>query len=289
MKKCWTKEKCKEEALKYEYRGEFQKNSRSAYNASIRYKILDEICSHMKIVGHLYRRCIYVYEFSDNFVYVGLTFNLDKRHKIHLKKGVVYKHLQLNKEYELKQLTEYIDINLAKEKEKEFVEIYKNNNYYILNKAKTGSLGSMKKHRNKDECKKEALKYNSRFEFQKKSSGAYNTAFLNRWLSDICVHMKSRIWTKDKCMEEALKYNSRFEYRKNSSGSYSSALRNKWLNDICDHMKPPMKRNFWNIEECKNEALKYSNRTEFATKSSYVYKLSRKNKWLDDICVHMKK
>jgi hypothetical protein len=48
MRKKWTIEKCKEEALKYEFRGEFQKKSKSAYHASIRHNILDEICSHIR-------------------------------------------------------------------------------------------------------------------------------------------------------------------------------------------------------------------------------------------------
>ena len=96
MRKRWTKENCKIEALKYNYRSEFQKKSHSAYNASIRLKILDEVCSHMKIIGHKYKRCIYAYEFLDNSVYIGLTFNLDRRKNEHLKRGTVYNHVLQN-------------------------------------------------------------------------------------------------------------------------------------------------------------------------------------------------
>lgn len=44
----WTKEKCKEDALKYNIRENFKKGYVSAYNAALRNKWLDEICLHMK-------------------------------------------------------------------------------------------------------------------------------------------------------------------------------------------------------------------------------------------------
>jgi hypothetical protein len=44
----WTKEKCKEEALKYKTRTEFQKYSWT-YRKCIKNDWLDEVCSHMPI------------------------------------------------------------------------------------------------------------------------------------------------------------------------------------------------------------------------------------------------
>ena len=52
----WTKEKCQEEALKYESRSEFYKNSISAYKSSNNNKWLDEICSHMTVLINQYQR-----------------------------------------------------------------------------------------------------------------------------------------------------------------------------------------------------------------------------------------
>lgn len=45
--------------------------------------------------------------------------------------------------------------------------------------------------------------------------------------------------------------------------------------------------NYWNKEKCQEESLKYNNRKEFSDKSSYVYKICSKNKWLNDVCSHM--
>ena len=46
---------------------------------------------------------------------------------------------------------------------------------------------------------------------------------------------------------------------------------------------------YWTYERCKEEALKYESRSDFKRKNNYAYISSRKNKWLDEICVHMLK
>lgn len=45
----WTIEKLQAEALKYDNRSDFQENSRKAYNIAHNRKLLDQICSHMKV------------------------------------------------------------------------------------------------------------------------------------------------------------------------------------------------------------------------------------------------
>lgn len=43
----WTKEKCREEALKYKTKSEFKKHSRGAHFSAYSSEWYDEICSHM--------------------------------------------------------------------------------------------------------------------------------------------------------------------------------------------------------------------------------------------------
>ena len=43
----------------------------------------------------------------------------------------------------------------------------------------------------------------------------------------------------------------------------------------------------WTKEECRLEALKYNNRNEFMINNHSAYNSSCKNKWLDEICIHM--
>ena len=43
-----VKENCKEAALKYKSRKDFQKGEKGAYDACLRNGWMDEVCSHMK-------------------------------------------------------------------------------------------------------------------------------------------------------------------------------------------------------------------------------------------------
>ena len=93
-------------------------------------------------------------------------------------------------------MTDYINVEEAILKEEYFVEKYRNDGFLILNKIKTGSVGGYNnKHIiywTKEKCKIESLKYISRYSFQKNSSGAYSSARKNKWLDEICYHMKSK-------------------------------------------------------------------------------------------------
>lgn len=242
----WVFDKCKEEALKYDSRNEFRIKSHGAYKSSTKNKWLNVVCSHMVIKNNNQKRCIYSYEFSDNSVYVGLSYNINIRHSQHInpkRNSRVLIHIQeTNTIPKLTQITEYVDVNDAQILEGHYVEKYRKNGWLILNIAKTGALGGNKLYWTKEKCHDEAIKYNIISHFAKKSSGAHSSAKKHNWLDDICSHMNHQIkkpsgyWVYNKCKEDALKYKKRSEYRKKSGGSYNSALKNNWLDDICSHM-----------------------------------------------------
>lgn len=150
----------------------------------------------------------------------------------------------------------------------------------------------------KERCAEEALKYNTRGEFQKYSL-AYQPSRTNDWLDDICSHMKEIFkpdgyWSKEKCQEEALKYNTRGEFHKNAPSCYSKSCKEQWLNDICSHMKNGRilrseRDRKWTLETCKEEALKYTTRKSFAELNGSAYNVARQNGWLNEICLHMKR
>lgn len=281
----WTKENCKIEALKYASRSEFKKYCVGAYTAAYkRYKCLDEICGHMISIGNKYKRCIYVYEFSDNCAYIGLTSNLYNRNQRHIKNGTVYNHIQKNSNYKLIQLTDYIDVNDAIKLEFDYVLKYTKNSWKILNKIKTGGLGGYTIIWTKEKCKNEAKKYKSRNEFHIKNGSAYTSARLNKWLDEICEHMSKRnIWTMENCKNEALKYSNRCDFSKKSKSAYMASLNNNWLDEVCEHMgNKNILRNYWTKEKCQKLSATFKTRSDFNNKSSYVYKISRLNNWLDE-------
>lgn len=187
----WTKEKCKEEAAKYKTRVDFELGSSSACQISRRNNWIDEICSHMEILGTKYKRCIYAMEFDDNHVYIGLTYNLNERFRNHIKdekrnRSSVIKHIKKTGLVPvIKQVTEYIDVKEAKLMEEEKKNEYLENGWNILNKAKCGAIGSNTLFWTLDKCIDEAKNHENLKSFRKNKSGAYGSARRNGWLKII--------------------------------------------------------------------------------------------------------
>jgi hypothetical protein len=102
-------------------------------------------------------------------------------------------------------------------------------------------LGGNKIYWTFERCKKEALRYNTRYKFQKISGSAYNSALKNNWLDMITTHMSKTqkptgYWNFERCHTEALKYNTRYEFQKTSISAYSAAYKKGWLDIVCSHM-----------------------------------------------------
>ena len=241
----WTKEECQKESLKYSTKKEFRKNKSWIYVISLKNNWIDDICSHMKILGNLKKRCIYAYEFSDKCAYIGLTCNIDERHNIHLKRGSVYNHLKINLTYRLKQLTNYINVDKATILEGDFVQKYKLNGWKILNKIKTGGLGGNLKW-TKEKCYEESLKYLTTKDLKKNNRFIYSKCKKNEWIkefkhiTDNINHIKERkpsgYWTKEKCYEESLKYKTKKEFSNFNPTVYNKCLKNKWLSHFSKKM-----------------------------------------------------
>jgi len=293
-KEYWTKEKCQDEALKFKNRGEFSKGSVSAYSKAWEKDWLDEICQHMKYLGNKFKRCVYVYEFSDKIAYVGLTFDMNSREQQHKKRGPVFQHSKSTQNIaNLKQLTDYIDVEDAKNKESEYVTNYLNEGWKLLNSAKTGACGGGERKWTKEKCRIEAMKYENVGDY-KRNSLSYRAAVRNKWLDEICSHMNrvkkhSNYWTKERCREVASKFETRKEFEFNYRGAYIACRKNNWLDDVCFHMKNRKQKpkGYWTKDRCEEESLKYESRSEFQKKSISAYQISLRKKWLDEICKHM--
>ncbi|OQB48436.1 MAG: GIY-YIG catalytic domain protein [bacterium ADurb.Bin157] len=290
----WTKEECLIEANKHQTRAEFSEKSPSGYSIAKRNGWLEECCKHMPVVGSKVKRAIYVFEFLDNHAYVGLTYNLEVRKNQHITStnSAVYKHFQQTaSSYKFKQLTEYLEIEEAVKLEAYYIEKYGKEGWNLLNSKSAGATGGSILIWNFDKCLEEALEYETRKEFKENSASAYGSARKNKWLDEICSHMKSNInpknyWTKKRCHEEALKYKSRTEFNRKSGSAYSAAIKLGILDTICLHMdKKPW--GIWTKEKCHKEALKYKTKKDFKTGCSSAYYSATKNGFLDEICRHM--
>lgn len=235
----WTYENCKIEALKYNYKSEFDKNNMTAYRTVLKNKWYD-LFSHMIPIGNKYKRLIYVYEFEDNHCYIGLTGNIERRNNQHFgkeksKSSSVLKHINnTNLIPKLIKLTDYIPVKDAIEKEKYYVEKYKNEDWIILNKTKTGGIGGKDIKWNKKLCKDASLKCKNAREFGKKYSGAYKNCVKYNWLDEFFPNTSKNNYFNNKklCEKEAKKYKNRSEFCYGSWSAYNFSNKNNWLDEF---------------------------------------------------------
>ena len=151
--------------MKYNSKIEFRSKSSSAHSAAFREGWIEEICQHMVVQGNRFKRLIYSYEFSDKFVYIGLTFNIHERQII--RKFDQNDPVNLHQEKtglipERKILTDFLEIEIASKTEGEILEKYKAEGWNILNRCKTGGLGGNNGTNlkwTKEKCLESAKKY----------------------------------------------------------------------------------------------------------------------------------
>lgn len=299
----WSYDTCYEEAKKYDTLYKFEKNSYSAFAYAKKENWLKDY-TWLKKIEYTDEKIyiIYVYEDRENKkAYVGLTNNLLRRHKEHIKgkkkKGikiydVLYNHFKsINKEIPQPIiLKDELTAFEAKYYEQYYYNVYKENEWELLNIAQPGSLGGRVKLWDYKTCYEEAKKYSSGSEFRKNSISAYELAKTNDWLKDytwlspvskniLQLENIKLYWTYDKCYEIAKTCKTRMELKKKSYSAYNASVKNKWIDTYTWFVKGKIK---WNYETCYNEAKKYKSKIEFKTKNRNVYEVSRANNWLKD-------
>lgn len=292
----WTKEICQREALKYQTKRDFSANNRNAYEYSYKHNFLDEICQHMIKLGNRFKKCIYVYEFPDDSVYVGITNDFYRRKHDREKRiyDTVTKYIRETGLHPVhRQLTDYLDVKEAVFLEEEFVKAYKKIGYKILNQIKTGGIGGDTLYWTHEKCIEEGLKHNTRSDFMHNSKGAYDSAKRNGWLNQVYSNIKTfdrkdlnLYWTKELCQTKALLCDTCTEFRKKYGGAYRSAKRHNWLNEMCQHM---INKTIWTLELCITDAKKYQHKSDWQKNNYIAYNSAQKNMWLDKCCSHMKR
>jgi hypothetical protein len=250
----WTLEKCKEDALRFNARGEWKSQS-SGYWGAQRYGWIDECCSHMTSPQkpHGYWTLEKCKEDALNYK------TKNEWQKNSSGYGVAFKNNWLL------ECCDHMELHS------------KPNGYWTLEK-----------------CKEDALRFNARGEWKIQSSSGYGTALKNNWLLECCDHMEllqkpHSYWTLDRCKEDALNYKTKNEWYKSSGSGYRAAIKNNWLDECCSHMTSPQKpHGYWTLEKCKEDALNYKTKNEWQ-KNSSGYGVAHKKNYISDCCLHMDK
>lgn len=143
--------------------------------------------------------CVYVYEDIDNkTVYIGLTKDIERRHRQHrnlIPGKTVYDNvktyfLSKNKDlpnYEI--LTYNLTVEEAQFNKDLWIDIYLHHGWTILNKFKTNRkqtfIGRNTHKWTKEICLERAKKYNTLIDFMLSDNGAYQACCRNNWMQDL--------------------------------------------------------------------------------------------------------
>jgi hypothetical protein len=300
----WNYENCKEEALKFNNRSDFstaKNGSASAYQTIMKNGWL-ELLSHMKPKATLKERIIYCYEFTENkTAYVGLTYNIKRRHKAH--SGLEKRYGKITSSvYHFSQKTgetpKLVILTKSKITEEEapkiegfYIEIYRKNGWTLLNKAKAGSLGGgfrkwTKKNIKKitDECKTDS-------ELRKKlPSWVIDSMKKNNWWDELTSHLiydGLTNWTHEKVMEILPYVISISDLQKKYAGAHKYINRNpELLNKIKEHFKSLEK--VYTKDDVIEIVKSFTGISYLKSKHSKLYNLSVKNGWLDELKTYLK-
>ena len=129
---------------------------------------------------------------------------------------------------------------------------------------------------NKDTVKEEALKYNTKIEFQTSNQSAYNAAKRLGILDDVTKHMIKRFFINEEYTKKVAKQCKTIaEFLKNYQGAYVFAKKNNIFDEVTEHMEG--KKNLWDKESIINEAKKYNSYYDFKSSSSAFRKARRLN------------
>jgi len=145
-----------------------------------------------------------------------------------------------------------------------------------------------------DRCKQEAAKYNKKSEFEKGSGSAYIISLKNKWIDEICPHMKSPqkpsgYWNEDRCVAEAKKYSKVSDFEKSCPSAIDAARRLGIYKKCVAHMESPQRpKKYWSKEKCKQHAYECKTISEFASKYGFAYNKCLKQGWID-VFEHMER
>lgn len=248
-------EHCVSVAKKYNFMYDFYIKERKQYSIAKRNGWLNEF-KWLKIDGilEIKNRLIYAYEFTDRFVYVGLTNNLKRRDRQHRgfsvdgekkepKHDSLYQYAKSNGVAipEPKILEEKLTAEESKFAERKWMKFYSDKGWVLINKCPGGSIGSSPdffgEKNNIEELVKEIKTYKNGEEIRRKKRTLYNK-MIKYGLGKICfpqnAKRKSHVYSEEFILSIVEKYPTKKLLRQNDCGAYQYF----WEHGLLDKFYP---------------------------------------------------
>ena len=290
----WTIEKSQKEALKYNTKVEFKKNSNRAYIVLCKAKLLNESCQHMyhpkPKLKWTKEKCIEVAK------------QCKSKSEFNTRFCGAYKSSKKNGWFN--ELLQYFQPIGSKYKRCIYSALFADNSVYIgltynLKKRIKQHLNNRDsavfKHIEKTNIIPEFIQLTDYIDYKEASQKegdvleefiykGYN--ILNRTgtggLGGNDTIIKK--WTKEKCIEVAKQCNTYKEFRKNYSGAYNYCIKNNFLETIIDIIpRKNNKRKNWNKEDVLVECNKYKTIKEFVLNCPSAYSYMLRHHLLDEL------
>lgn len=266
-KNIYSDKELEDAAKQYKHISDFQNKDPNKEGQARRKgeEFFSRITAHMTPKGGYGNKMVYAYEFTEKdekgnekpvAVYVGLTSNEERRHAEHTKgvdyfgkesdSSAVYRFLKSNPdmEYDFKNLSNgYVPFDEAQKLEGEFENKYRNDGWFVLNVAKTGSLGSTFKISN-EEIENQIKKLTRYSEFYKNNSLV--NLVKRRGLQHLTKNLiRDRvIHTPEEILKTAMKFDSYGDFKKKlRSTVWQSAYRQGMLDQIRQKFKEKEENN----------------------------------------------
>lgn len=198
----WTDDELIGAASSYKHKGAWKRSNDSEHRVAYqlarrRPEVFTRATAHMTPKTHPYSGSytVYAYEFTDHWVYVGLTFRPQTRHAQHMVRGRVYNHIKLCSTYAHKTLEQGInDPATAAAREREWIAKYRAEGWQMLNDSPGGGLGTIQVTKwTKEAVVAEARKYTTKQAWIDRSQMSYRIAKREGWFDEASAHMPRRV------------------------------------------------------------------------------------------------
>tara|TARA_B100000315_G_scaffold2855_1_gene2740 strand:+ start:206 stop:1750 length:1545 start_codon:yes stop_codon:yes gene_type:complete len=294
----WTEERIFESAKNFDQISKWAEAHPAAYAKAGKLGVRGKATAHMTPVGNRVKRCVYIIRVhGTNLAYVGLTGNIKRRFRDHLK---TKRFSKLAADHGLdaiicKQISEYILAEDAQRLEYQTYLDCLSDGLELLNNAPTGSLGGTTIKWTREAILTEAKRYKTVKGWINSKTRSYAAAAGMGIIDEAAAHMKRQIkkpgsWTKGEIIVRASKFSQISEWIKNDQASYGAATRSGLLDDpdVVGHFKKgEVVNRKWTKEATLSSALKFTTRAAWKANYAQAYKAARKYGWFEEATSHM--
>ena len=227
-KKNWTKKELLEDAKKYSTKKDWLTKNKNAQQAArkLGWAFYSKATAHMAKLGNTHKRLVYKITVSGTaLVYIGLTSNIERRFKDHLKSkrftGIANRYSI--EAIHIVAITGYIDSQEAAKLEDMLIEKHRKEGFTVINTAKGGVLGGFDelpeelKKWPKSKLLRVATQYSTPSEWENSCPNSYNASLkLGQSFHVMATaHMKKLLksWSDEEIMAQANKFKTIAEWR----------------------------------------------------------------------------